>query len=137
MAYAYQTSIDPACARPRTGAQTVSLLKDFTLRAGDAVVINGRPKVFSGSTTYPFTASNFRDFRNSGVVSASARKQMDDIVGVSRQERLQREVRQMARVREANAMDANRAVDVVRGGPSISAERSASSPVRVIELPRR
>jgi D-beta-D-heptose 7-phosphate kinase/D-beta-D-heptose 1-phosphate adenosyltransferase len=38
MAYAYQTSIDPACASPRTGAQTVSIMKDFTLRAGDTVV---------------------------------------------------------------------------------------------------
>lgn len=132
MAYAYQTSIDPACARPRTGAQTVSLLKDFTLRAGDAVVINGRPRVFSGSSSYPFTAANFRDFRSSNVVSSTARKQMDDLVGVSRQERLQREVRQASRLREASAALPNRAVDVVRGGPS-----PASGEMRIIDLSKR
>jgi hypothetical protein len=132
MAYAYQTSIDPACARPRNGAQTVSLLKDFTLRAGDAVVINGRPRVFNGSTSYPFTAANFRDFRSSNLVSDSARKQLDQAVGVSRRERLQREVRQMARVREANATETNRAVDVIRGGAS-----PASGDIRIIDLGKR
>lgn len=132
MAYAYQTSIDPACARPRTGAQTVSLLKDFTLRPGDAVVINGRPRVFTGSNSYPFTAANFRDFRASAQVSEAARRQLDRVVGVSRGERLQREVRQMARVREANAIDATRAVDIVRGGPTPSA-----GSVRIIDLSKR
>jgi hypothetical protein len=132
MAYAYQTSIDPACARPRTGAQTVSVLKDFTLRAGDAVVVNGRPRIFNGSSSYPFTAANFRDFRSSNLVSEAARRQLDQTVGVSRRERLQREVRQMARVREANATDASRAIDIVRGGPS-----PASSEVRIIDLSKR
>lgn len=132
MAYAYQTSIDPACARPRTGQQTVSLLKDFTLRAGDAVVINGRPRIFNGSTSYPFTAANFRDFRSSSVLSEAARRQLDHTVGVSRTERLQREVRQMTRVREANAADQNRAVDVVRGGPS-----APNGQVRIIDLSKR
>jgi hypothetical protein len=132
MAYAYQTSIDPACARPRTGAQTVSLLKDFTLRAGDAVVINGRPRIFNGSSSYPYTAANFRDFRSSNAVSEQVRKRLDQTVGVSQRERLQREVRQMSRVREANAADANRAVDIVRGGAS-----PASGKVRVIDLAKR
>lgn len=132
MAYAYQTSIDPACARPRTGAQTVSLLKDFTLRAGDAVVINGRPRIFNGSASYPYTAANFRDFRSSSAVSETARRQLDQVVGVSRMERLQRDVRQMARVRQANAADSNRAVDIVRGGPS-----PASGEIRIIDLSKR
>ncbi|MGL4437638.1 MAG: DUF2865 domain-containing protein [Bosea sp. (in: a-proteobacteria)] len=132
MAYAYQTSIDPACARPRTGTQSVSLLKDFTLRAGDAVVINGRPRIFSGSSSYPFTAANFRDFRSSNIVSEAARKQLDQAVGVSRRERLQREARQMARVREANAIEPNRAVDLVRGGAS-----STSGQIRIIDLGKR
>ena len=141
MAHAYQTSIDPACARPRTGTQTVSLLKDFTLRAGDTVMVNGRPRVFGGSSSYPYTASNFRDFRSSTAVSDATRKQIDDVVGVSRQERLNREVRRVSRVREANAADASRAVDVVQGGRfdglSAKAVSDRASPVRVIELSRR
>lgn len=131
MAYAYQSSIDPACARPRTGAQTISVLRDFTLRPGDAVVIDGRPKVFSGSSTFPYKASNFRDFRASSAVSNTTRRQMDEIVGVSRQERLQREVRRMARVREANLRDGSTMIDIVRGGPTTGA------PVRVIDLGSR
>lgn len=142
MAYAYQTSIDPACARPRTGAQTVSIMKDFTLRAGDTVVVNGRPRVFNGSTSYPFTAANFRDFRDSTALHASTRKQVDEVVGVSRQERLQREVQQLSRVREANAIDRNRAIDIVRGGVSIdgvaaSQPGRSGSQVRIIEIGQR
>ncbi len=142
MAYAYQTSIDPACARPRTGTQTVSIMKDFTLRAGDTVVVNGRPRVFNGSNSYPFTAANFRDFRDSTALHASTRKQVDEVVGVSRQERLQREVRQLSRVREANAIDRSRAIDIVRGGISIdgvapSQPGRSGSQVRVIEIGQR
>ncbi len=141
MANAYQTAIDPACARPRTGTQTVSLLKDFTLRAGDTVIVNGRPRVFGGSSSYPYTASNFRDFRSSSAVSDATRKKIDDVVGVSRQERLNREVKRMSRVREANAADMTRAIDVVQGGrfDGLSARVIAdrASPVRIIELGRR
>jgi hypothetical protein len=132
MAYAYQTSIDPACARPRTGGQDIAVMRDFTLRPGDAVVINGRPKVFNGASSFPYTAANFRDFRSAPTISNTTRKQMDEIVGVSRQERLQREARRMARVREANAGARDTAIDVVSGGASRS-----SPGVRVIELPRR
>jgi hypothetical protein len=132
MAYAYQTSIDPACARPRTGADTISILKDFTLRAGDAVVINGRPKVFTGSSSYPYTAANFRDFRNASQIGETQRRQIDEIVGVSRHERLKREVQRMSRVREASAQQPNRAVDIVRGGPA-----AANPGVRIIEIKPR
>lgn len=142
MAYAYQTSIDPVCARPRTGVQTVSIMKDFTLRAGDTVAVNGRPRVFNGSTSYPFTAANFRDFGDSTALHASTRKQVDEVVGVSRQERLQREVRQLSRVREANAIDRNRAIDIVRVSVSIdgvapSQPARSGSQVRVIEIGQR
>jgi hypothetical protein len=131
MAYAYQTSIDPVCAKPRTGQQTVSLLKDFTLRPGDTVVLNGRARTFNGASSYPYTAANFSDFRRSGTIGEATRRQIDERVGISRQERLQRQVREQARVREANAAGGS-AVDVIRGGPSLE-----PSPVRVIDLYRR
>jgi Protein of unknown function (DUF2865) len=138
MAYAYQTSIDPACARPRRGAETISLMRDFTLRAGDTVMVNGRPRVFNGSTSYPFTSANFRDFRASAQVNASTRRKIDELVGVSRQERLQREARRLSRIREANAEDTSRAVDVLRGGPAVIGESgSAGRSIRVIEIAPR
>ncbi len=133
MAYAFQRSIDPACARPRTGDSTISLYRDFTLRPGDSVVTqrNG-VRVFTGGSSYPFTSANFRDFRNSRTVTAQTRRSIDDRVGVSQRERQEREVRAMSRVREASANDANRAVDVIRGGPTL--ERGE---VRVIDIGRR
>ncbi len=141
MAYAYQTSIDPACARPRNGAQTVAVLKDFTLRAGDTVMFNGRPRVFNGSGSYPFTAANFRDFRSSSAVSETTRRQIDQVVGVSQQERLRREVQRMTRVREANALSGNRAVDIVTGGVRLEDANgqptARGTPARVIDLSRR
>lgn len=133
MAYAYKTSLDPACARPRTGATTISLYRDFTLRAGDTVVMNGKARVFNGSANYPYTSANFRDFRNSGQVSAQTRRSIDERVGASRQDRLQREVRALTRVQEANAAQANVAVDIIRGGPMTT----RSGEVRIIDLHRR
>jgi hypothetical protein len=141
MAYAFQTSIDPACAKPRTGEATVAVMKDFTLRAGDTVMLNGRPRVFNGSTNYPFTTANFRDFRASSQLSESTRRQIDNVVGVSRQERLQREVRAMQRVREADATPRNVGVDVVRGGTRLEdaqgREIGGQQGPRVIEVYRR
>ena len=145
MAYAYQTSIDPACARPRTGAQTVSLMRDFTLRAGDVVMVNGRPRVFNGASNYPFTTANFRDFRQARTLSSNTRRDVDRVVGVTQQETLQRQVRRASRIREANAADPTRAIDVVRGGVQIEGQehrleqgqgQPRTSP-RIVELPRR
>jgi hypothetical protein len=129
MAYAYQTSIDPVCARPRSGAQTVSLLRDFTLRAGDTVVLDGRARTFNGSSSFPYTAANFTDFRRSSQLGEAARRQIDERVGISRQERLRRQAQQQMRVREASAASQ---IDVVTG--AASTERT---PVRVIDLLRR
>ncbi len=133
MAYAYQTSIDPACARPRRGEQTISIFKDFTLRPGDTVVTNGRPRVFTGSQSYPYTMANFRDFGSSSQISRQQKREIDDRLGISRQEQQRREARRLQRVREAGA--ASR-IDVVRGGAQIG-NADAPASVRVIDLPRR
>lgn len=134
MAYAYQSSIDPACARPRTGQQTVAVMKDFTLRPGDTVLINGRPRVFEGAASYPYSAANFRDFRSTSTVTPGVRQQIDLAVGVSRRERLEREARQLARVREASAGNANRASDARPGGLDIAGARA---PARIIDMRAR
>lgn len=133
MAYAYKTSIDPACARPRTGQGTISVYRDFTLRPGDSVFVNGRVRVFTGASSFPFTKANFRDFRSSDSITAQTRRDIDQRVGVSQRERLEREVRAMSRMREANASPANTAVDIVRGGPL----QDRQGPVRVIDIHRR
>ncbi len=129
MAYAYQTSIDPVCARPRKGERTVSVLKDFTLRPGDTVVLDGKRAPSTARPAIRSTAANFSDFRRSATIGDCDRRQIDDRVGVSHQERLRRQVQQQTRVREASA---GGTADVVTG--AASTERGA---VRVIELHRR
>jgi hypothetical protein len=133
MAYAYKTSIDPACARPRTGQGTISVYRDFTLRPGDSVFVNGKVRVFTGASSFPFTRANFRDFRSTDALTAQTRRDIDQRVGVSQRERLEREVRAMSRLREANASPRNTAVDIVRGGPL----QDRQAPVRVIDIHRR
>ena len=70
----------PAC-RPaivQEGERRVSLLRDFTLRAGDSVVLNGKVKTFIGSSRWPYSASDFRDFRMTTELTKGQRKEIDE-----------------------------------------------------------
>jgi hypothetical protein len=104
MAYSHEKSADPAC-RPRiTGAseRRVSILKDFTLRPGDSVVVEGSARVFSGAQAYPFSAHDFRDFRATSRISDAERRKIDNTIGLSFQAAAARAARNAARLREAN-----------------------------------
>lgn len=137
MAYSHEKASDPAC-RPaivQEGERRVSLLRDFTLRPGDSVVIDGKVRTFAGSTRWPYSARDFRDFRSAGELTRAQRKQIDDRVGVSRMEAQARSLRRQMRVREASLQDANRAFDAgtfvsLRG----SLDPNRRGPVRVIPL---
>ena len=136
VAYGHERSSDPACRPAIAGAndRRVSLLRDFTLRAGDTVVLNGQAKVFNGGSRWPYAASDFRDFRSSPYLSAAQRKKIDDMVGVSRQEAAVRATRRMARLQEASFQPRNTVFDVtpvvLRGGQS--AGDNTPSAVRVV-----
>lgn len=118
VAYAHEKSSDPACRPAITTAQRVSVLRDFTLRAGDAVVVGTGARVFNGGTKYPYALSDFRDFRSSELLSAADRNRIDLIVGVSRAEKMKRDARNAIKRREANNATSNIASDadpVLRG----------------------
>jgi Protein of unknown function (DUF2865) len=118
VAYAHEKSADPACRPAITTAQRVSLLRDFTLRAGDAVVVGTSARVFNGGTKYPYAASDFRDFRSSELLSAADRQRIDNIVGASRADKMKRDARNAIKRREASnlsGMTANDADPVLRG----------------------
>ena len=104
MAYAYEKSGDQSCrpAIAQVNERRVSLLRDFTLRAGDTVVLDGKAKVFSGSSQWPYRASDFRDFRQSQQLSPTERRRIDNIIGLSRLEASRRAERRNALVREAS-----------------------------------
>jgi hypothetical protein len=104
MAFAHEKSADPAC-RPgivQANERRVSILKDFTLRPGDAVVVNGTARIFSGSGSYPYRASDFRDFRASGRLSEAERRKMDMAIGHSFKVATEREAKRAMRLREAS-----------------------------------
>jgi peptidoglycan hydrolase-like protein with peptidoglycan-binding domain len=112
MAYAYERGADPAC-RPAIATakdRRVSLLRDFTLRPGDSIVLDGRVRTFTGGK-WPYTTADFRDFRGAPDLTASDRRKIDEKVGISHKEAQVRALRRQMRVREASLHDDNYASD--------------------------
>ncbi len=136
MAYSHETTRDAAACRPaivQAGERRISLLRDFTLRPGDSVVLDGKVRTFAGGSRWPYSTRDFRDFRSASELSKGQRKQIDERVGVSRMEAQARGVRRQMRLREASLHDDNLASDAVvalRG----SLAPSMRGPVRMISL---
>lgn len=76
-----------ACRRGIAG-HYVSPFRDFTLRAGDAVVVEGGAQVFEGANRWPFRPSDFADFRQAAALSKREIQKLDEVLDVSRRERL-------------------------------------------------
>lgn len=138
MAYAYERGADAACrpAIATTNDRRVSLLRDFTLRPGDSIVLDGRVRTFTGSGKWPYTAADFRDFRGSPELTASDRRQIDTKVGISHAEAQVRALRRQMRVREASLHDDNYASDAL-GLRGVLAPRDAivNTPRVVLQTP--
>lgn len=136
MAFAHEKTSDAAC-RPaivQRGEQRVSVYRDFTLRPGDSVVLNGKVKTFTGSDRFPYRASDFRDFRSASELSRSQRREIDKRVGISRLEAQERSIRRQMRQRQASLQDDAVLSDVALRGTLAPAYRDA---IRVIALPGR
>jgi hypothetical protein len=133
MAFSHEKASDPAC-RPaivQAGERRISLLRDITLRPGDSVVLDGKVSTFAGSTSWPYSRRDFRDFRTASELSKAQRRQIDEQVGISRQEAQLRSVRRQMRVREARLQDTSVASDAVLRG---TVDPTAQTPVRLIPL---
>lgn len=102
-AYAYEKSADPGCrpAIPTAGQWRVSLLRDFTLRAGDTIVLDGRAQTFNGASQWPYRTADFGDFRGSNLLTADQRRQIDDRIGLTKTEERALALRQEMHVSEA------------------------------------
>lgn len=137
MAYAFETTRNAAACRPaiaQVGERRVSLLRDFTLRPGDSVVLDGKVRTFMGGSQFPYSPRDFRDFR-AAELTKSQRREIDERVGISRLEAQARTVRRQMLLREASLHDDNRASDVnerfiLRG----SLDPAWRGPVRMISL---
>ncbi len=75
MAYAFETTKDgrrlPSRHRPGGRAPRL-LLRDFTLRPGDSVVLDGKVRTFMGGSRFPYSPRDFRDFARRISARASA-----------------------------------------------------------------
>lgn len=137
MAYRHEKSSDAAC-RPaivQAGERRVSLLRDFTLRPGDSVVLDGKVRTFTGGSRWPYSTRDFRDFRSAAELTKSQRQQIDERVGVSRMEAQARGLRRQMLLREASLQDD----DVVSDATATVALRGSldigtRGPVRVIAI---
>ncbi|MDX3808163.1 DUF2865 domain-containing protein [Bosea thiooxidans] len=132
-AYKHQTVADPACRIPiaKAGERRVSLLRDITLRPGDSIVLDGKVTTFMGGSSWPYSRSDFRDFRSAPDLTKAQRRQIDEQVGISRMEAQLRNLHRQMRVREAR-LESDTASDAfLRGSfdPSV-----ARGPVRMIPL---
>ena len=59
-AFHYTTVLSSACScHPPEGSRIKSLLRDFTLRRGDAVMTSAGFKVFHGATRFPYKRTDF------------------------------------------------------------------------------
>lgn len=114
MAWSHETTRDAAACRPaivQAGERRVSLLRDFTLRPGDSVVLDGKVRTFVGGSNWPYSTRDFRDFRSASELSNGQRKQIDERVGISRMEAEARGLRRQMRLREASLHDDSVASD--------------------------
>lgn len=138
MAYSHESTRDAAACRPaivQAGERRVSLLRDFTLRPGDSVVLDGKVRTFVGGSGWPYSPRDFRDFRSAAELSKGQRRQIDERVGISRMEAQARGLRRQMRLREASLQDDSIRSDadlrvVLRG----SLSPATRGPVRVISL---
>lgn len=137
MAYAFESTRDAAACRPaiaQVGERRVSLLRDFTLRPGDSVVLDGKVRTFMGGSRFPYSPRDFRDFRSADLTK-SQRRAIDERVGISRLEAQARTVRRQMLLREASLHDDNLASDA--GGPFVlrgTLDATRRGPVRMIAL---
>ncbi len=134
VAYGYEQSSDPACrpAIAKPGEHRISVLRDITLRPGDSVVLDGRVRTFAGSTKWPYTASDFRDFRASADLNASQRREIDARVGISHREAEMRSFQRKLRVREASLHDPDFASDALNLRGGIEPRDSIGTPARIV-----
>lgn len=134
MAYAYERGADPAC-RPAIATandRRVSLLRDFTLRPGDSIVLDGRVRTFNGSGKWPYTTADFRDFRGSPELTAGDRRKIDEKVGISHMEAQARALRRQMRIREASLHDDNYASDALGLRGVLTPRDAIANPARVV-----
>jgi hypothetical protein len=143
MAYAYESSLDSTCAcriqrvkldTPQTSntpspsvaspLKKMSLLNDPTLRPGDAIVLDGQAKVFTGQGDKERSLQDFTDFRTTRTLSPSDKDKLDKTVGISRQEALYRQIQNNPRVlREQRKASANHRVSFGRDDQTPDNER--------------
>lgn len=102
-----QTATDAQYSSASAPENTITLLNDPTLQPGDAVVIGGQAKVFSGKVGNKRGKEDFIDFRTTKMLSQLDKNKLDQTVGVSRQEALYKQIQNSKRVLDKSAIIRN------------------------------
>jgi hypothetical protein len=145
-AFAFQRSQKAACTCGRPADRYAALIRDITLRPGDAVVVGDRTMVFKGAGHWPYGPKDFVEFRQEAAkLTPRHRDALDAAVGASLRDRALKRFTQQRRPavagNPAEAPDTRR-IRHIEAGPGAArvsyvqppepvAQRIASGPMSV------
>ncbi|SFV12852.1 Protein of unknown function [Methylobacterium sp. 174MFSha1.1] len=129
-AFSYRSRLTPSCScNPGTGGYARLLLRDATLRPGDAVAGGAGAQVFAGRGGTG--EARFVDFRRAAMLSAGERRELDRTLDVSRLERARAEFRRSLAAEKGGGFGRLRYAAGVTGFAEIVSDASAA-PIRIV-----
>ncbi|AWN55319.1 hypothetical protein DK412_00260 [Methylobacterium sp. 17Sr1-1] len=129
-AFSYRNRLTPSCScNPGTGGYARLLLRDATLRPGDAVAGGTGAQVFAGRGGTG--EARFIDFRRAAMLSAGERRELDRTLDVSRLERVRAEFRRSLAAEKSGGFGRLRYAAGVTGFADVVSDASAA-PIRIV-----
>ncbi|MGX7708319.1 DUF2865 domain-containing protein [Methylobacterium sp. Gmos1] len=130
-AFSYRSRLTPSCScNPGAGGYARLLLRDASLRPGDAVAGAAGAQVFAGRGGNG--EARFVDFRRAAMLTASERRDLDRTLDVSRLERARAEFRRSLAAEKNGGFVRLRFAAGVVGFSEIASDASAA-PIRIVQ----
>ncbi|WP_244936571.1 DUF2865 domain-containing protein [Methylobacterium currus] len=130
-AFAYRSRLVGSCScNPGAGGYARLLLRDATLRPGDAVAGAAGAQVFAGRDRGG--EARYVDFRRAAMISARERRELDRTLDVSRLERVRAEFRRSLAAEHRGGFGRLRYASGVTGFAEVVSDASAA-PIRIVE----
>ena len=130
-AFAYRSRLVGSCScNPGAGGYARLLLRDATLRPGDAVAGAAGARVFAGRDRGG--EARYVDFRRAAMLSPAERRELDRTLDVSRLERARAEFRRSLTAENRGGFGRLRYASGVTGFAEIVSDASAG-PIRIVE----
>jgi hypothetical protein len=130
-AFAYRSRLVGSCScNPGAGGYARLLLRDATLRPGDAVAGAAGAQVFAGRDRGG--EARYVDFRRAAMLSPAERRELDRTLDVSRLERVRAEFRRSLAAENRGGFGRLRYASSVTGFTEVVSDASAA-PIRIVE----